>query len=798
VIETWADHVNLINMYGPAECTIYCIGKAEIKSNDQCSTIGKGVGALVWITDPEDSNCLTPIGGLGELLIEGPNVARGYLDEVQTKSAFIEDPTWAKPTGLASPRRFYKTGDLAYYNTDGSIGFVGRNDGQTKLRGQRLEVGEVEYQLRECFSSSGPVEVAVSVVIPSTGDKILAAFVVVQDTPEESKDAIISHSPLALARFQSLMVGVESKLHSILPSYMVPSVYVPIYKLPLSASGKVDRKRLQSLASELSFNQLSSFRETEIARSTPPSTRMEKTLHSYWKALLNTDQIGVEDNFFRMGGDSMTAMRLVSLARKEGIAITVDEVFKNPILSDMALKAREEYPDEVTELGPFALVQDLDIEHLKREAVSQCRIRQDQIEDICYASLMQARWITGNDDKVPGDLIEHQGQIIFSLPKSLDLKRFRAAWRLVIRSTPILRTRFIQTSAGIFQVLINEPGKLRKAKSLDHYLQKDRANCIGFGDKLNNLCIVEVSADERYFVWSGQHATYDGWVLGQLFKQLEFTYLHGYSNWHPVRPTPFIKYIRECDIVGASNFWTSHLTGAVTKPMWVVPDNYGVFDITEKEKTFQLPKFQRSDITLSTFIHLAWAVVFSRALGTNEFVINIIQSGRDAPVPGIEDIIAPTTSVTPLRIPTRPQQPTHDLLRFLRDFKSAMMPFEHMSFEAIRDINPKIKTILDNSVHINILPFLDDDELGCEMGLKIVDSYFRWNTPFWICCMPSDSAITLRIKSVDGIISDERVKGLMCQFQCALEQLMGAHLVRGKAHTLGDVDIDGAGENCDF
>jgi non-ribosomal peptide synthetase component F len=91
VIET--DYINLINIYGPAECMIYYIGKVGIKSNDSCSNIGKGVGALVWIIDPEDLNCLTPIGGLGELLIEGLNVAQGYLDKEHTKSSFIEDPT---------------------------------------------------------------------------------------------------------------------------------------------------------------------------------------------------------------------------------------------------------------------------------------------------------------------------------------------------------------------------------------------------------------------------------------------------------------------------------------------------------------------------------------------------------------------------------------------------------------------------------------------------------------------------------------------------------------------------------
>jgi amino acid adenylation domain-containing protein len=786
VMKIWAERVNLINMYGPAECTIYCIGKAEIKREDQCSDIGKGVGARVWIADP-DSNNLMPIGALGELLIEGPTVARGYVDPEQTKSSFIDHPVFGK---------IYKTGDLAYYGHDGSIEFVGRNDGQIKLRGQRLEISEVECQLRECFR--GSVEVAASVAAPNNGEKVLAAFLGVEDTRGKSTDVTIIQSQIGLARFQSLVVGLESKLHSILPSYMVPSVYIPISRIPLSASGKVDRKLLQNLASNLSFDQLSSFRGTEMRQSTPPSTRIEQRLHNLWAALLNTDRIGVEDSFFRLGGDSMTAMRLVSLARKDGIAITVSQVFKNPILSEMALIAREEHAQKITEIAPFAFLGGLDVEYLIREAVSQCRVRPNRVEDLLPSLSTQEAYITANNHKLPGDLKEAQCQIVFSLPKTLHLKKFRAAWKALYHSIPMLRTRLIQTPSGIFQAIINEPAKWHKAKSLERYLRQDRLRYIGFGDRLCNLCIVEASPEDRYFVWSANHAAYDGWMLGRLFKQLESTYLDGYSNLGNLRPASFIKYVRDCDRVAAANFWASHLRGAVSKTLCVVPDNYGFLNVTEKEKTFSLPKLQ-SDSTLSTLIYVAWALVISHAVNSNDIVINITNSGRDAPFPEIEDIMAPTNCVTPLRIPIDSQQQTNELLHLLHEFKIASMPFQQMGYKEIKEISPEIKALLDPTIHINVLPFMDKDELGGELGLKVVDSWHYWSCPFWIACMPKDGEMTVVIMSVDGIISDEKVRGLICQFQCALEQLMGAHLVEGEPQRLGDINIEGAGEDhCGF
>jgi aryl carrier-like protein len=227
-----------------------------------------------------------------------------------------------------------------------------------KIRGQRLEIGEVEYRLRECLPET--VEAVVSAVTPNLGERLLAAFLVVKNGTGQSTDHFVACTPVDLKQFQALTDGLENKLQSILPSYMVPSVYIPIYKVPLSASGKVDRKRLQCLASELTLDDLSSFRDTKATKSKPPSSRMEKRLQSLWEAILNTSQIGRNDNFFRLGGDSLTAMRLVSTARKAGISITVDQVFRNPVLSEMAFISHDESPTKALDVTPFSLIGDLD------------------------------------------------------------------------------------------------------------------------------------------------------------------------------------------------------------------------------------------------------------------------------------------------------------------------------------------------------------------------------------------------------------------------------------------------------
>ena len=145
-------------------------------------------------------------------------------------------------------------------------------------------------------------------------------------------------------------------------------------------SRKVDRKKLQSLIADFSIDQLSGFRQDEITSSTP-STAMEKRLAGLWERLLKVTGVGKNDNFFQRGGDSIGAMRLVAAARQSGLSITVDSIFKNPILSKMALAIRGDV-QEIVEVLSHSLVNTGDVEQLCQEAVSQCKVSRDDIQDI--------------------------------------------------------------------------------------------------------------------------------------------------------------------------------------------------------------------------------------------------------------------------------------------------------------------------------------------------------------------------------------------------------------------------------
>ena len=237
----WAGHVQLFNCYGPAECAASAIG--ELRSGDSPSNIGRAFGSgICWLTDPDDHDRLVPIGATGELVVEGPTLARGYLNDLdKTKAAFIKSPTWLHGSRPGRPRRLYKTGDLLRYNSDGSFGFVGRKDFQLKMRGQRVEIGEIEHHLSTCPS------LALSLVVgPKTGPyaKGLVAVVQLRQTLQRlgivGKLRLLSPEELDRAQFTSSQL-VES-LQSKLPGYMIPNHWLVVEYLPFSASGKIDRK----------------------------------------------------------------------------------------------------------------------------------------------------------------------------------------------------------------------------------------------------------------------------------------------------------------------------------------------------------------------------------------------------------------------------------------------------------------------------------------------------------------------------------------------------------------------------
>lgn len=248
-IRRWANKVVLLNCYGPAECGACIVSAKRIDGEARPDTIGRRLpGAQCWLTDPSDHNRLSPIGSIGELCVEGPTLARGYLDDpTLTEAQFISDPAWL--SGVSHRRqRIYKTGDLLRQNSNGSFQFIGRIDSQIKIRGQRVELGEVEHRL-----SSHSAVASCVVASPKSGPYHKCLVGVVQ--PRESHSKLLPRSSsdippsttLEVLRPQQIQFDtsqLSQHLQEQLPPYMIPNIWILVKEIPLSTSAKIDRKKV--------------------------------------------------------------------------------------------------------------------------------------------------------------------------------------------------------------------------------------------------------------------------------------------------------------------------------------------------------------------------------------------------------------------------------------------------------------------------------------------------------------------------------------------------------------------------
>ncbi|TCP59425.1 amino acid adenylation domain-containing protein [Tumebacillus sp. BK434] len=292
-----------------------------------CSWEDVSEGEIVSVGRPIDNNTCyvldrnlrpVPIGVAGDLYLGGVGLARGYFNSPErTAQAFLPHP-------FAPGEQLYKTGDRGYFKPDGQIKFLGREDDQIKIRGMRVELGEIEsvLDLHEAVKSC---VVAAHEYAP--GDKRLAAYVVLQD------DAAVTT--------QELRAFLKAKL----PDYMVPPFFLTLERLPLTANGKVDRKALP-LPGDLHVE-----RDNAYA---PPRDAVEAKLAAIWEELLDIRPVGIADNFFALGGHSILAVRLISRVQQEfGRQVPLAALFQEGTIGHLATFLQEDEPREASPLVPI-------------------------------------------------------------------------------------------------------------------------------------------------------------------------------------------------------------------------------------------------------------------------------------------------------------------------------------------------------------------------------------------------------------------------------------------------------------
>ncbi|NWD72409.1 amino acid adenylation domain-containing protein, partial [Pseudomonas gingeri] len=290
---------HLLNGYGPTEATTFSTTYEITSVGNGAIPIGRPVGnTRLYVLDAQGEP--VPLGVEGELYIGGEGVAKGYLNrEDLTLEKFVADPFDSDPLA-----RLYRTGDLVRWRADGNLEYLGRNDAQVKIRGFRVELGEIEARLAE------HPEVKEAVVLcreEVPGDKRLVAYVTGRGevTPVEA---------------------LHSHLQGLLPEYMVPTAYVHLENLPLTANGKLDRKALPAPDAQALIS-----RGYEA-----PQGEVESLLASIWSDVLKVEQVGRHDHFFELGGHSLLAVTLIERMRQVGLSTDVRVLFSQPTLAALA------------------------------------------------------------------------------------------------------------------------------------------------------------------------------------------------------------------------------------------------------------------------------------------------------------------------------------------------------------------------------------------------------------------------------------------------------------------------------
>ncbi|MFY0631879.1 MAG: amino acid adenylation domain-containing protein, partial [Flavobacteriaceae bacterium] len=296
-IDKHLNKVQLYNNYGPSENSVVSSYTYVSKEDTGLISIGKPIDNVeIYILD--DGLNLLPIGVVGEICVSGKGLSRGYLNnEELTKEKFVSHP-------FKQGERMYRTGDLGRWLSDGTIEFIGRKDDQVKIRGYRIELGEIE----SCLSSLEGVNQSVVLVKEHGDSKHLVAYI----------DGLATLDKTLL----------EESLKTLLPDYMIPRIYVIVDGFKLTSNGKIDKKALPEPALE----------DYNVSEYVAPSSEEERKMVQVWEGLLGLEQVGVTDNFFSLGGDSIIAIQLVSRAKNEDLHFKVSDVFTYQTIAQIVSK----------------------------------------------------------------------------------------------------------------------------------------------------------------------------------------------------------------------------------------------------------------------------------------------------------------------------------------------------------------------------------------------------------------------------------------------------------------------------
>jgi amino acid adenylation domain-containing protein len=772
VVEKWADHVEFYNLYGPAETTVNQTASVRLSRTSPASNIGPAYGTHVWIVNDQDYNRLVPMGCAGEILIEGPLLARGYLKEPEkTAAAFIENPAWISefpdPNAI-QPRRFYKSGDIGCLNTDGSITIVGRRDAQVKINGQRVELDEIMYQAQLVLPEGYSIVVDAIAIEEHTKSKTIVGFVTNSDFVKYRKDENQSTFEIG-DDLRRILKDLQGSLAKVLPFYMIPSLFVPVFSIPYTTSGKLARPVLRQIVSGFNKAQISHYM-LRSASADQPRTPMEQTLQTLFGEVLSIDPktISRDDNFFGLGGDSVGGMKMVAIARTRNIVVRVADIFKYPILSELAEvteKSQNGATTGGTEIAPFALIDASSKFDIISEAASQCGISIADIEDIYPTSALQEGMMTLGMRKEGAYIAQN----LFRLPNDFDISKFQDAWAQVIDAEPVLRTRIISYTTSSLQVVTKAPIQWRYITDLDSFLAKDSGRIFQYGEPLLRLALV----NKEYFIWTAHHSIYDGFTVSRLFEKV----LQAYQGGQILSSTPFKNFIgRLHEVSEADNidFWKKQFTTQGSFPTSYPEVGLGYSPASKKTLTIEASAPAVSSTILpSTIKRAAWALTLATYADSEDVVFAQTVAGRNIELDGIHDMMGPTITTVPVRVVAPKRGITiSQLLENVQNQSVASIDYEHFGLQNIRDVSTEARTTVDSITNLFVIqPASEEIKIDGIEKINRPEENFDTFPLVVLCNLGQNDDFSIEAMYDEDIIPTEQMKRMLHQFEHFVQEL---------------------------
>ncbi|KAA0102330.1 non-ribosomal peptide synthetase [Mycolicibacterium sp. P1-18] len=624
------------------------------------TTLGRPVpGVRILLLGPD----LAPVppGAVGEIYVGGVQLARGYLDQSGTTAArFVADPFGA------DGERLYRTGDLARWTPDGDVAFVGRSDDQVKINGFRVELGEVEAALAD---------------LPGVADAVV--------TVHHGRSARLDSYVVARGDSPIEPASIRAALAERLPAHLVPATVTPLAEIPLLPNGKRDRTSLPEPV-------------LSTSKVAPRTARESLICNAFRDALNISGAIGIDDDFFALGGDSLLALRVVNRLTGAGVAIQTKELFelRTPRALEDALATRgpADAPAPESAPAPSAAWHGLADDELAR-LVDACPV---EVQDVWPLSPLQQG--VYYQSTYTDDVNTYLAQNVFDFDRQLDVDAIRTAFGALLSRHDNLRAgftgedlvrpvqyvgRFVPADVALVDLsdLTPEPAADRLAEVMRADAEKPfdlrmpplvRLTVIrrpGVGDRLLLTC--------HFLLW-------DGWSRELVLRELFALYdSRGIRGALPSAGSTYVDYLRwvdDQDQAASIGAWSDALAGLAEATL-VAPEAVGrepvlpqrVYGELSDEVTARLEEHTRTrPTTANTVLTTALGMVLGFETGSTDVVFGTTVAGRPPELPGVENVIGQFLNTVPVRVETTPNTTVAEVLRRVEDFRLDLMAHEYV------------------------------------------------------------------------------------------------------------------------